>query len=121
MKYVTLEDGQYNVRSETLDPVSLGLSRCSLNEIIIKDKDDSINQTLKVIYGLLPNSPKENIVLLNSAAAIVAGNGEKSFEDAFSESLDCIRAGRPQILLRNLIGEVGDISKLELAEKNLDL
>lgn len=121
IKYVILEDGQYNIRSETLDPVSLGLSRCSLSEIMIKDKIDSINQTLKVIYGRLPNSPKENIVLLNSAATIVAGRGELSFEDALSECLNCIREGRPQNLLRNLIGEVGDISKLELVEKTLDL
>jgi len=121
IKYVTLEDGRYTIRSETLDPVALGLSRCSLNEIMIKDKHDSFNQTLKVIYGHLPNSPKEKIVLLNSAATIVAGNGEISFEDALSESLDCIRGGYPQLLLRNLIEDVGDISKLELAEKTLDL
>lgn len=121
VKYVTLEDGRYTIRSETLDPVVLGLSRCSLNEIMIKDKHDSFNQTLKVIYGRLPNSPKEKIVLLNSAATIVAGNGEISFEDALSESLDCIRGGYPQLLLRNLIQDVGEISKLELAEKTLDL
>jgi anthranilate phosphoribosyltransferase len=121
VKYVTLEDGHYNIRSEIMDPVTLGLSKCSLSEIMVKDKHDSINQTLKVIYGRLPNSPKENIVLLNSAATIVAGNGEISFKDALCESLDCIRKGYPQLLLRNLIRDVGDISKLEVAEKTLGL
>ncbi|KAA2280796.1 anthranilate phosphoribosyltransferase [Candidatus Nitrosocosmicus sp. SS] len=121
VKYVFLEDGRYNTRTEILDPVSLGLTKCSISDIAVKNKNDSINQTLRVVYGCLPNSPKENMVLLNSAATIVAGNGEISFEDALSESLDCIRNGRPQLLLRNLIEDVGDISKLEIAEKTLDL
>ena len=88
---------------------------------MIKDKLDSIRETLMVIYGRHPNSPKEDIVVLNSAAALVAGTSGLSFEEALSESLECIRCGYPQRLLREMIKGVGDISKLDSAEKTWEL
>lgn len=121
LKHVNIEDGKYSVKPEILDPKSLGLRRCSIRDLVIKDKIDSIETTLSVIYGKLPKSPKEDVVLLNSAAAMVAGDGRLSIADALSDSLDCLRNGRPQELLRDLVKGIGDLSALEALEKDLDL
>lgn len=121
VKQVILEDGHYSIMSETLDPLTLGLRKCSIGEFMIKDKLDSIRETLMVIYGRHPNSPKEDIVVLNSAAALVAGTSGLRFEEALSESRECIKYGYPQRLLRDMIKGVGDISKLDSAEKTWEL
>ncbi|WP_415309982.1 anthranilate phosphoribosyltransferase [Candidatus Nitrosocosmicus sp. FF01] len=117
--HVISEDGKYNLYSEILDPLSLGLPRVSMNEMIVKNKMDAINESLRVVYGLYNNKPKENIVLLNSAAVLVAGNRVESFKDGLEVARESIVEGRPQKLLKNLIKSIGDLGRLESAEKTM--
>lgn len=119
--HVTFQDGKYLVRYELLDPVSLGLPRSSIQEIIVKDKMESINESLRIIYGIQSNKSKENIVLLNSAAALMVGGEIESLSDALSIVRDSLNEGRPQKLLKTIIKNSGDVSKLEQAEKMLNM
>lgn len=117
--HVISEDGKYDIKSEILDPRSLGLPRVSINEMKIKNKMDAINESLRVIYGMYNNKPQENIVLLNSAAVLLAGNRVESFKEGLAVARESLWEGRPQKLLKKLIKSIGDPTKLELAEKGL--
>ena len=119
--HVTFQDGKYIVQNELLDPVSLGLPRSSIQEIIVRDKMESINESLRIIYGIQSNKSKENIVLLNSAAALMVGGDIESLSDAISIARDSLNEGRPQKLLEAIIKNSGDVSKLEQAEKMLNI
>lgn len=119
--HITFQDGKYSVRNELLDPVSLGLPKSSIEEIIVSDRTESINESLRIIYGIQSNKSKENIVLLNSAAALMVGGDVESLSDAISIARDSLNEGRPQKLLENIIKNSGDVSKLEQAEKMLNI
>ncbi|TVP39531.1 anthranilate phosphoribosyltransferase [Candidatus Nitrosocosmicus arcticus] len=119
--HITFQDGKYSVRNELLDPVSLGLPKSSIEEIIVSDRTESINESLRIIYGIQSNKSKENIVLLNSAAALMVGGNLESLSDAISIARDSLNEGRPQKLLENIIKNSGDVSKLEQAEKMLNI
>lgn len=119
--HITFQDGKYVVRNELLDPVSLGLPRSSIQEITVRDRMESINESLRIIYGIQSNKSKENIVLLNSAAALMVGGEIESLTDAVSIARDSLNEGRPQKLLETIIKTSGDVSKLEQAEKMLNI
>jgi anthranilate phosphoribosyltransferase len=119
--HITFQDGKYVVQNELLDPVSLGLPRSLIQEIIVKDRMESINESLRIIYGIQSNKSKENIVLLNSAAALMVGGNIESLSDAISIVRDSLNEGRPQKLLETIIKNSGDVSKLEQAEKILNI
>lgn len=119
--HITFQDGKYSVRNELLDPVSLGLPKSSIEEIIVRDRMESINESLRIIYGIQSNKSKENIVLLNSAAALMVGGDVESLSDAISIARDSLNEGRPQKLLETIIKNSGDVSKLEHAEKMLNI
>ena len=117
--HVIFEDGTYNTHTEILDPRSLGIPRASIHELMVKNKMDAINESLRVIYGIRNNTPQEDIVLLNSAAVLVAGSCVESFYEGLAIVRECVKEGRPQNVLRKIIKSTGDTDKLELAEKAL--
>ncbi len=119
--HIAFQDGTYIVRNELLDPVSLGLPRSSIREITVRDRMESINESLRIIYGIQSNKSKVNIVLLNSAAALMVGGEIESFTDAVSIARDSLNEGRPQKLLKTIIKNSGDVSRLEQAEKMLNI
>jgi anthranilate phosphoribosyltransferase len=119
--HITFQDGKYVVQNELFDPVSVGFPRSSIQEIIVKNRMESINESLRIIYGIQSNRSKENIVLLNSAATLMVGGGLESFDDAISIVRDSLNEGRPQKLLKTVIKNNGDVEKLEQAEKMLNI
>jgi anthranilate phosphoribosyltransferase len=119
--HITFEDGKYSVRNELLDPTSLGLPKSTIEEIIVRDRMESINESLRIIYGIQSNKSKENIVLLNSAAALMVGGDIKCLSDAISIARDSLNAGHPQKLLETIVKNSGDVSKLEQAKKILNM
>ena len=119
--HIIFQDGKYTVQHELLDPVSLGLPRSSIQEITVRDRMESINESLRIIYGIQSNKSKENIVLLNSAAALMVGGDIESLSDAISIARDSLNEGRPQKLLETIIKNSGDVSKLEQAEKMINI
>ena len=118
--HITFEDGKYSVRNELLDPTSLGLPKSTIEEITVRDRMESINESLRIIYGIQSNKSKENIVLLNSAAALMVGGDIKCLSDAISIARDSLNAGRAQKILETIVKNSGDVSKLEQAKKNLE-
>jgi anthranilate phosphoribosyltransferase len=117
--HVSLEDDVYQFNKTVLDPSDIGLPKSSLDEIVVKSKTESIVETLRVIYGMRANHPKENIVLLNTAASLLVGDAVTSLEDGIHVAKDSLDSGRPQKKLTNFIKNFGDISKLEAIEKLL--
>lgn len=117
--HVISEDGKYKTDTEILDPRSLGIPRVSIRELMVRNKKDAINESLRVIYGIRNSSPQEDIVLLNSAAVLLAGNSVESLYEGLAIVHESVKEGRPQKLLRKIINSIGDIGKLELAEKEL--
>jgi anthranilate phosphoribosyltransferase len=117
---VVLQDGgAYSFNRYIIDPLDLGLPKSSLNEIIVKDKYDSIKETMRVIYGINVNRSKENIVLLNSAAILFSASAVPSLKEGIAVVKEILDNGKPQKKLKMLIKRYGDISKLESAEKSL--
>ena len=119
IEVVLQDDGVYSFNKYIIDPLDLGLPKSSLNEIIVKDKYDSIKETMRVIYGINANRSKENIVLLNSAAILFSANAVNSLKEGMSVVKEFLDSGEPQKKLKSLIKRYGDISKLESAEKLL--
>jgi anthranilate phosphoribosyltransferase len=119
IEVVLQDDGVYSFNKYIIDPLDLGLPKSSLSEIIVKDKYDSIKETMRVIYGINGNRSKENIVLLNSAAILFSANAVNSLKEGMSVVKEILDSGEPQKKLKRLIKRYGDISKLESAEKLL--
>lgn len=116
---MSLKDNSPCIQKTILSPVDLGFPKTSINEIMVKDKMQSIRETLRIIYGINSNKSKENIVLLNSAAALVVGDTVGTFKEAVEASKNSLQQGYPQKTLENIIKNFGDISKLEDLVKEL--
>jgi anthranilate phosphoribosyltransferase len=116
---VSFQDKEYVFNKLILEPSKLGMPKSSLNEITVKNKSESIMETMRVIYGINSNKTKENIVLLNSAAILLTGNVVNSLKEGISIVKESLDAGGPQKKLKSFINKYGDMSKLEEAEKLL--
>jgi len=116
---VSYHDEEYYFNKFILEPSELGMPKSSINEISVKNKSQSIMETMRVIYGVKSNKSKENIVLLNSAAILLTGNVVNSLKEGISVVKESLDGGGPQKKLRNFINKYGDMSKLEDAEKLL--
>jgi anthranilate phosphoribosyltransferase len=114
-----LQDGDYSFNKTVVGPSDFGMPKSSLNELAVKDKLQSITETMRVIYGIRSNKSRENIVLLNSAAILLIGNIVDSFKDGLAIVKQSLDDGGPQKKLRSLINKYGDISKLDEAERLL--
>jgi anthranilate phosphoribosyltransferase len=116
---VSLRDGNYSFNKTVVGPSDFGMPKSTLKELAVKDKLQSITETMRVIYGIRSNKSRENIVLLNSAAILLIGNIVDSFKDGLSIVKQSLDDGAPQKKLRSLIIKYGDISKLDEAERLL--
>ena len=116
---VVLQEGAYSFNKHTFDPISLGIPKTKLQEIIVKDKHQSIMETMRIIYGINHNKSKESIVLLNSAAILLTANVVDSLQDGISIVKESLDSGKSQKKLKSFIKKYGDISKLEDTEKFL--
>ncbi|MER5175204.1 MAG: anthranilate phosphoribosyltransferase [Candidatus Nitrosocosmicus sp.] len=116
---VVFQDGVYSSNKIILEPSKLGIPKSTLNDIAVKNKSQSIMETMRVIYGINSNKSMENIVLLNSAAILLTANVINSFKEGISIVKEAIGNGSTQKKLRSFIKKYGDFSKLENAEKLL--
>jgi anthranilate phosphoribosyltransferase len=117
---VSLQDGgSYSFNKIIIGPSDFGMPKSGLNELAVKDKFQSIMETMRIIYGFKSNKSKENIVLLNSAAVLLIGGAVDSIKEGLSVVKQTLDEGGPQKKLRNLINQYGDISKLDEVEKSL--
>ena len=80
------------ISSINLNPIDVGIPLTSLNNITIKNKRDSIKLTLKSIIRLA-RKEIEDIVVINSAPALVLSKIAKDIEEGVDISRSVIREG----------------------------
>ncbi|MFQ6040546.1 MAG: anthranilate phosphoribosyltransferase [Candidatus Poribacteria bacterium] len=80
------------VRTYTLAPIGLGITKAKKQDLIGGTPEENAAMTLDILQG--KPGPKRDIVLLNAAAAIVAGGKADDMRQGISIAADAIDSGR---------------------------
>jgi anthranilate phosphoribosyltransferase len=94
-----LQNGQ--VHTFTLDPEALGLPRAELTELLGGDFDENAALTRAVLEG--EPGPRRDVVLLNSAAALVAGDVATDLRQGLALAACSIDSGAARARLDALV------------------
>ena len=98
-----------------LHPKVVNIQVAKPERLLVHSKEDSIRDTLQVIYGIA-SQEKEDIVVLNASAALVIGKVAKDFKEGVEIARSAIREGKPQKKLFELIHYCGNKERLQEAE-----
>lgn len=98
-KISELKDGR--IRTYFITPEKFGIKRASLSDIEGGDSKDNADIVLSVLKG--ERSPRRDVVLLNSAAALVAGFKAKDLKAGIAMASESIDSGRALDKLVKLI------------------
>jgi len=99
-KITELKDGK--ITNKQLNPRDLGIEQASLEDLKVTDAKASAG-ILKDILGSKETGPKKDIVILNAAAAIIAGGLANDFKSAIKIAQDSISSGKALTSLEKLI------------------
>ena len=99
-----------------LHPKVVNMQVAKPEQLVVHSKEDSIRDTLQVIYGVA-SQEKEDIVVLNASAALVIGKIASDFKEGVQIARSAIKEGKSQRKLLQLIQSCGNREKLEDAEK----
>ena len=99
-----------------LHPKVVNIQVAKPEQLLVHSKEDSIRDTLQVIYGIA-SQEKEDIVALNASAALVIGKVARDFKEGVQIARSAIKEGKPQKKLLQLIQSCGNSEKLEKAEE----
>jgi anthranilate phosphoribosyltransferase len=106
------------VRTYMVEPKDFGFYRARPEDIKGYDKDGNAILMIKLLNG--DDGPKRDIVLMNSAAAMIVGGKAPNFKDGVEIAREAIDSGKAYEKLRALIRATGgDMSKLEALEARL--
>ena len=94
-----LKDGEVSV--DTITPVDLGIDICAPEKLLGGDVDENVAITRDVLSGR--PGPQRDIVLLNAAAALVAGGKADDLQAGIKLSVESIDAGRGLRKLKRLV------------------
>ncbi|HSE99478.1 MAG TPA: anthranilate phosphoribosyltransferase [Nitrososphaeraceae archaeon] len=108
------------IKKFDLNPIEVGIPITSLDNISIKNKEESIRLTLGSIYGLA-RKEIEDIVVLNSAPVLVLSDIAKDIKEGIDISRSVIKEGKARKKLEDLISFYGDKEKLFEVEKLFDI
>jgi len=88
------------IKSYYLDPNTLGIKKTTLSNLTVNSPEESA----KAIRGVLDSvlGPKRDIVLLNAAAAIIAGGKAGDFPEGLKIAAQSIDTGRARETLKKL-------------------
>lgn len=115
---VVLKSG--NVNRQEVDPKLFDIKVVKKEQIQIKSVEDSVRATLQTIYGK-STSAKQDIVVLNAAVALIAGEKAADLNEGIKITRELIKSGAPRTKLRELISTYGNIKKLDQIEKEFSL
>jgi len=101
-----------------LHPRAVGMQVARPEKLVVNSKEESIKNTLQSIHGKA-GSEKEDIVILNAAAALVVSKITQDFKDGVEIARETIKSGKAQDRLLQLIKYCGDAEKLKEIEKKL--
>lgn len=94
-----LRDGR--VETYDLDPQQLGLARANIGDLAGGTADDNAAITKALLDG--ERGPKRDVVLLNTAAVLVAGDKAADFGDALTLAAESIDSGNARRKLDQLV------------------
>jgi anthranilate phosphoribosyltransferase len=89
-----------NTKNFYIEPEDFGISRNSIEHIIGGTKEDNATITLSIING--EKGPRRDIVLINSAVALIAAGKTEDFKTALNIAKDAIDSGRTSKKLEEL-------------------
>ncbi len=95
-----LRDGQ--ISEKKLNPEDLGIAAASIDELKVADAKTSA-KVLRAILTGKEKGPRRDIVVLNAAAAIIAGNLASDFNSAMSKADASVSNGKALGSLEKLI------------------
>jgi anthranilate phosphoribosyltransferase len=104
------------IKRVRLHPKDVNIQVAKSEQLIVHSKEESIRDTLRVIYGIASRE-KEDIVVLNASAALVIGNVAKDLGEGVEIARSAIKQGKPEKKLRQLIHCCGSKENLEAAEE----
>jgi anthranilate phosphoribosyltransferase len=108
------------VEKHEVDPELLDLKIVGKDQVQIKSAEDSVKTTLQTIYG--KSTPaKQDIVSLNAAVALIAGEKTTDMNDGIKIAREVVKSEVPRNKLRELISSCGNVQKLDLIEKKFSL
>ena len=99
-KIVELKEGQ--IASKELDPEDLGITLGSIEELRVSDAKTSAKVLRDILSGK-ERGPRKDIVILNAAAAIIAGNLAEDFKSAIRLAEASVSDGKASACLEKLI------------------
>jgi anthranilate phosphoribosyltransferase len=100
-----------------LHPKMLNMQVAKQSQIIVNSKEESLRDTLQVIFGVA-SQEKEDIVVLNASAALVIAKVARDFQEGVDIARSLIKNGKPQQKLRELVRWCGKEERLESAIRN---
>lgn len=108
--------GDSEIKRIRLHPRALGMQVAKPEQLVVNSKEESIRDTLQSIHGKA-TIEKQDIVVLNAAAALVVGKVAQDFKDGIEIARNAIKSGKAQEKMSQLIKYCGDLEKLRQAEK----
>ncbi len=99
-KILELKEGQ--ITSKELNPEELGIGLADIEDLKVTDAKTSA-KVLRDILGGKESGPRKDIVVLNAAAAIIAGGLADDFASAIKSAQTSVSEGRALACLEKLI------------------
>jgi anthranilate phosphoribosyltransferase len=93
-----LRDGR--VQMYQICPEDFGMSRADHSYLIGGDAQDNAAILVRILAG--ERGPRRDLVLLNSAAALLVGGHAENFKDGLAQAAAAIDSGRALILLKRM-------------------
>ena len=90
-----------HIETYSLNPEELGLPRARLSDLAGGTIEDNAETTRALLEG--KRGPKRNVVLLNTAAVLIAGDKTSSFSEGLVQAAEAIDNGRAQRKLNQLV------------------
>ena len=117
-RIIYIKKGEIN--NFNLNPMEVGIPITTLDNISVKNKEQSVRLTLESIYGL-SRKEIEDIVVLNSAPVLVLSDIAKDIKEGIDISRSVIKEGKARKKLQDLISFSGEKEKLFEVEKRFDI
>ncbi len=99
-KLTELKEGQ--ILNKELNPEELGITLGSVEELKVSDAKTSAKVIREILNGK-EKGPRKDIVILNAAAAIIAGNLAEDFKQAIEMADTSVSSGKALACLEKLI------------------
>lgn len=115
---VILVSEDREIKRIRLHPKDVGMQVTKPEQLVVNSKEESIKYTLQSIYGKA-SSEKQDVVMLNAAAALMVSKIAQDFKDGIEIARDSIKSGKAQDRLSQLMKYCGNLEKLKEAEKKL--